>query len=86
MTTVMSSSVAHSTELEERKVVTHIDRKFTINHNNRVEPNFHSQAYQAEAKASFKKRMHYNPMEAAKKRPNTKPENITSEYAQSNLN
>jgi hypothetical protein len=86
MTSVMSSSVAHTTELEERKIVPNFDRKFTISHNNSVEPNFHSQAYQAEAKASFKKRMHYNPMEAAKKRPNTRPENITSEYAQTNLN
>ena len=44
-----------------------IDNKFIINHNNTVEPNFHSQSYKVEARASYKKRMDYNPMEAAKK-------------------
>lgn len=72
-------------DLEERKVI-HCDRKFTISHNNCVEPNFHSESYQSEARASFKKRMKYNPMEAAKQKPKTRPENIKSEYAQENLN
>ena len=55
-----------------------------MNHNNRVEPNFHSDSYQRQARDSFKKRMQYNPMESAKKRPNTN--NIQSEYAQQKLN
>lgn len=62
------------------------DKKFTINHNNTVEPNFNSMSYQEQARASFKKRMQYNPMEAAKKRVNTQLDNYASEYGQQNLN
>ena len=35
--------------------------------NNKFEPNFHSDAYKSQAKESFKRRMHYNPREAASK-------------------
>lgn len=61
------------------------DKKFFINHNNRVEPNFHSQTYHLEAKASFKKRMQYNPMESAKKAKKPDYENVESDYAQNKL-
>jgi len=61
------------------------DKKFYINHNNSVEPNFHSQTYQIEARASFKKRMQYNPMESAKKARKRDYDNVESEYAQSKL-
>ena len=57
-------------------MVTSFDRKFTINHNNRVEPNFHSQSYQEEARNSFKKRMQYNPMESAKKNKSPNIDNV----------
>lgn len=43
--------------MRESKSVKKFDRKFTISHNNQVEPNFNSISYQEEAKASFKKRM-----------------------------
>ena len=67
--------------MSDRKVTTsYAQRKFTISHNNMVEPNFHSESYQEEARNSFKKRMQYNPMEAAKKRPNLR--NHESEYSQ----
>jgi len=85
MTTAVRSSVKN--ELTEHKATTrHVpapgDRRFTISHNNQVEPNFHSETYQIEAKASFKKRMQYNPREAAKvqkNRPNL--DNVQSEYS-----
>ena len=80
----MSSATAAPTEPELKSFVKRVDRKFTISHNNRVQPNFNSQTYQEEARASFKKRMGYNPMEAAKKRHNPKLLNITSEYSQAN--
>ena len=84
MTTQLSSATAAPPEPELKSFVKRVDRKFTISHNNRVQPNFNSQTYQEEARASFKKRMGYNPMEAAKKRHNPKLLNITSEYSQAN--
>eukprot|EP00347_Sterkiella_histriomuscorum_P004582 403359915 len=35
--------------------------------NSRFQPNFHSEAYKSQAKEIFKRRMHYNPREAASK-------------------
>ena len=84
MTTQLSSAAAAPTEPDLKTFVKRVDRKFTISHNNRVEPNFNSMTYQEEARASFKKRMGYNPMEAAKKRHNPKLLNVTSEYSQVN--
>ena len=84
MTTQLSSAAAPA-EPELKSFVKRGDRKFTISHNNRVQPNFNSQTYQEEARASFKKRMAYNPMEAAKKRHNPRELNITSEYSQANV-
>ena len=63
-TTVASSrsQVISGGQLGERKekVKSIYDRKFTINHNNRVEPNFNSSSYQEHARASFKKRILYH--------------------------
>ena len=44
--------------MSERKVGSNYEeRKFTISHNNTIEPNLHAESYQQEARNSFKKRM-----------------------------
>ena len=58
---------------------------YTINTigSTKFEPNFHSDAYKEQAKASFNRRMHYNPRDAASKPRPPSAHSHSSPYKQS---
>lgn len=61
-------------------------KKYVVEHNRLVQPNFQSTAYQAEATQIFKRRMTYNPREAAKNHKRVDKSKVESEYSMTRLN